>query len=114
MIARRSDKTLMGVGSGKYQPLDRELGFEMPKTSGYAVAIGLNARPSRATPRNLESPDRAAVTRNAAREFYFELETFLDAWRRKGVDEHVVRSALERAKSTSLAMEDVGKWLKGP
>jgi len=114
MIARRSDKTLMGVGSSKYQPLDWELGFEMPKTSGYAVALGLSARPSRATPRNLESPDRAAVTRNAVREFYFELETFLDAWRREGVEEDVVRSALERAKSISLAMEDVGKWLKGP
>ena len=86
----------------------------MPKTSGYAVALGLSARPNPATPRNLESPDRAALTRNAAGEFYFELETFLDTWRREGVAEEVVRSALERAKNTSLAMEDVGKWLKGP
>jgi len=54
------------------------------------------------------------MTRNAAGEFYFELETFLDNWRREGVEEDVVRSALERAKRTSLAMEDVGKWLKGP
>ena len=86
----------------------------MPKTSGYAVALGLSARSNPATPRNLEGPDRAPLARNAARKFYFELETFLDTWRREGVEEDVVRSALERAKSTSLAMEDVGKWLKGP
>jgi len=81
--------------------------------SGCSVALGLSARPSPATPKNLESPDRAAATRNPARKFYFELETFLDTWRREGVAEDVVRSALERAKSTSLAMENVGKWLKG-
>ena len=103
----------MGLPSSKYQPLDWKLGFEMPKTSGYAVALGLSPRPSSTTPRNLESPDRAAVARNAASKFYFELETFLDTWRREGVAEDVVRSALERAKSTSLAMENVGKWLTG-
>ena len=113
MFAQRSGKTLMGVGSSKYQPLDWKLGFEMPKTSGYAVAVGLSARPSSATPKNLESPARAAATRNAAGKFYFELETFLDTWRREGVAEEVVRSALERARSTSLAMENVGKWLTG-
>ena len=86
----------------------------MPKTSGYAVALGLNARPSSASVRNRYRPDHAVMTRNAAGEFYFELETFLDNWRREGVEEDVVRSALERAKRTSLAMEDVGKWLKGP
>jgi hypothetical protein len=85
----------------------------MPKTSVYAVALGLNARPG-PTARNLGGPHRTVVTRNAASEFYFELETFLDTWRREGVAEDVVRSALERAKCTSLAMEDVGNWLKGP
>ena len=86
----------------------------MPKTSMHAVALGLDVRPTPATTRNPGGPDRAAVTRNAAREFYFELETFLDTCRREGVAEDVVRSALKRAERTSLAMEDVGKWLKGP
>jgi hypothetical protein len=43
--------------------------------------------------------------------FYFELESFLDNWRRQGTPEDVVRAALERAKSASQAMENVGKRL---
>jgi hypothetical protein len=45
--------------------------------------------------------------------FYFELETFLDLWRRQGTAEVTVRSALERAMRTSLAMERVGQRFKG-
>jgi hypothetical protein len=84
----------------------------MPKMSGYAIALGLHAQPSPAINRNLERPDDAVAPRNAADGFYFQLETFLDNWRRQGMSEDVVRAALERATHTSLAMEDVGKWLK--
>lgn len=56
------------------------------------------------------SPD-AFASRSVADWFYFELETFLDNWRRQGTPEDVVRSALDRAKSASQAMEDVGKRL---
>ena len=85
----------------------------MPKRSGYAIALGLHAQPNAATNRNLDRPDRAALPRNAADGFYFQLETFLDNWRRRGIGEDVVRAALERSKRTSLAMEHVGKWLGG-
>jgi hypothetical protein len=84
----------------------------MPKRSGYAIALGLQAQPNPASNRNLHRPDRAVAPPNAADGFYFQLETFLDNWRRQGMSEDVVRAALERAKHTSLAMEDVGKWLK--
>ncbi len=84
----------------------------MPKRSGYAIALGLHGQPSPVTDRNINRPD-CAEPRNGADGFYFELETFLDDWRRQGVSEDVVRVALERAKRTSLAMEGVGEWLKG-
>ena len=45
--------------------------------------------------------------------FYFELETFLDLWRRQGTGEVTVRTALERAIGASLAMERVGERFKG-
>jgi hypothetical protein len=44
---------------------------------------------------------------------YFELEAFLDNWRRHGIAEEVVRAALERANRTSFALENVGKRLQG-
>ena len=44
---------------------------------------------------------------------YFELEAFLDHWRHHGIAEEVVRAALERARRTSFALEDVGKRLQG-
>lgn len=48
-----------------------------------------------------------------SRAFYFELETFLDLWRREGTAEITVRAALERAIRTSLAMERVGQRFRG-
>jgi predicted GNAT family acetyltransferase len=42
-----------------------------------------------------------------------QLETFLDNWRRQGMAEDVMRAALERAKRSSLAMENIGERLKG-
>jgi len=45
-------------------------------------------------------------------QFYFELESFLDNWRRQGVPEEVVRAAIERAKRASLAVEHLGERLK--
>lgn len=53
------------------------------------------------------------MPRNAIEGLYFELETFLDDWRRHGTPEDTVRAALERAKRASFAMENVGKLLKG-
>ena len=53
------------------------------------------------------------MTRSPADGLYFELEAFLDNWRRRGTSEDVVRNALDRAKFVSLAMEDVGKRLQG-
>ena len=50
---------------------------------------------------------------SAGEGFYFELEAFLDNWRRQGMPEDVVRATLERARSASLAMEGVGKRLRG-
>lgn len=44
---------------------------------------------------------------------YFELEALLDEWRRHGMPEDVVRTALERARRASLAMEDVARRLTG-
>lgn len=85
----------------------------MPKRSGYAIALGLDAQPSPATNRNLKRPDRAVVPRNAADGMYLQLEVFLDNWRRQGMSEDFVRAALERATHASLAMEGVGKWFKG-
>jgi hypothetical protein len=85
----------------------------MPKTSGYAIALGVNAQPGQATDRDRDRRNGALVDRNVADGFYFQLESFLDNWRRQGMAEEVVRAALERAKLTSLAMENVGKLLKG-
>ena len=84
----------------------------MPKRSGYAIALGLHAEPGPASNRNLDRRDRVAP-RSAADGFYFQLETFLDNWRRQGIAEDVVRAALERAERTSFAMENVGKLLTG-
>ena len=84
----------------------------MPKRSGFAVALGLHSQPGPATKRNPDHHDRLEP-RKAADGFYFQLESFLDVWRHHGIAEDVVRDALERASRTSLAMEDVGKWLKG-
>jgi len=84
----------------------------MTKRSHFAIALGLGAPPSPATNKHLGRPDRAAPPQNAAEGFYFQLETFLDNWRRHGMAEEVVRAALERAKQTSLAMENIGKWLE--
>lgn len=84
----------------------------MPKRSDFAIALGLGAPPSPAINKHLDRPDRAAAPQNAAEGFYFQLETFLDNWRRHGVAEEVVRAALERAKQTSLAMETIGQWLE--
>ena len=86
----------------------------MPKRSGYAIALGLHPEPCPATKAKPDRLDRPLLTRNAADGFYFQLETFLDNWRRQGISEDVVRGALERASRTSLAMENVGKWLKDP
>jgi len=58
-------------------------------------------------------PDGALMPRNAAELMYFELEAFLDNWRRYGMPEDRVRTALERARRASVAMENVGKLLKG-
>jgi hypothetical protein len=85
----------------------------MPRRSGYATALGLHGQPTPATNRNLNHPDGAVVPRNAADGFYLQLETFLDNWRRLGMAEDVVRAALERAKRSSLAMENIGERLKG-
>ena len=84
----------------------------MPKRS-CAISLGLHARSIPRSKGSLESPDPAVETPNAADGFYFHLETFLDTWRREGMGEEVVRAALRRAEATSLAMEDVGKRLKG-
>ena len=84
----------------------------MPKRS-YAISLGLHARSIPPPKGSLENPDPAVETQNAADGFYFHLETFLDAWRREGMGEEVVRAALKRAEATSLAMENVGKRLKG-
>jgi len=84
----------------------------MPKRSDYAIALGLHAQPNQ-THRKPTPPERAEACRNAADGFYFQLESFLDNWRREGIAEDVVRAALERAKLTSLAMESVGKRLTG-
>lgn len=84
----------------------------MPKRSNYAIAIGLHGQPGPATISNPGRPD-AAFERKAPQLFYFQLEAFLDYWRREGIAEDVVRAALERAKQTSLAMEGVADWLKG-
>ena len=86
----------------------------MPKRSGYAIALGLHGPPGTATNKESGSSRPWAVeSRNAAEGLYFQLETFLDNWRRQGMPENVVRDALERAKHTSLAMENVGQWLTG-
>lgn len=84
----------------------------MPKRSNYAIAVGLHGQPSPA-PSDPGCTDAFLVRRNPADLFYFQLETFLDDWRREGIAEDVVRVALERAKQTSLAMEGVADWLKG-
>ena len=83
----------------------------MPKRSDYAIALGLHGEPGPATNRSLNRRDR--MTLNAADGFYFQLESFLDSWRRQGTTEADVRAALERAEHTSLAMELVGKRLAG-
>jgi len=101
-VPTRADSNLVASGSG----------FEMPKRSGYAIALGVHGHGS-APNRNVDRPDHPVVGRNIADGFYFRLETFLDTWRRQGVTEQNVRAALERAKRTSLAMEDVGKRLRG-
>jgi hypothetical protein len=85
----------------------------MPKRSSYAIALGLHARPIPPPKRSLKRFDAAVETRNATDGFYFQLETFLDSWRREGTGEELVRAALKRAESASLAMEAVGKRLKG-
>jgi len=51
---------------------------------------------------------------SAADGLYFELEAFLDNWRRHGMAEDTVRAALERAGRASMAMENVSKRLLGP
>jgi hypothetical protein len=51
------------------------------------------------------------VPRSVADCFYFELETFLDGWRRQGMSEEVVRAGLARANSASQAVESVSKRL---
>jgi len=51
--------------------------------------------------------------RSLADHFYFELETLLDTWRRRGVPDDVIRSGLARAERASFAMEGVGKLFKG-
>ena len=86
----------------------------MPKRSGYAIALGLHARPDPPTTAKVNRSDRAAAPRNAADGFYFQLEAFLDERRHRGVAEEVVRAALERARRTSLAMENVGYLLLPP
>lgn len=86
----------------------------MPKRSGFAIALGLHAQPDRATTAKVNRSKRAAAPRNAADGFYFQLEAFLDEWRHLGVAEEVVRAALERARRTSLAMENVGYLLLHP
>ena len=58
------------------------------------------------------TPDGSMKPRTAADRFYFELEAFLDEWRRHGLPEEVVRAALDRAKCFSIAMESVGKNLQ--
>jgi len=85
----------------------------MPKKSSFAIALGLHAQSTPRPQRNLERFRRAGETPNAADGFYFQLETFLDTWRREGAGEEVVRDALKRAEATSLAMEDLGKRLIG-
>jgi len=85
----------------------------MPKRSDYAIALGLHAPPDPESARNPGRPDRSTVLRNASEGFYFQLEAFLDGWRRDGLREDDVRAALDRAKHTSLAMEQVGQLLTG-
>lgn len=84
----------------------------MPKRSSYAIAVGLYPR-SDAAPKSSPEHSHRPSPRNAADAFYFQLESFLDCWRRDGVSEEVVRAALGRAQLTSVAMEDVGRRLKG-
>jgi hypothetical protein len=83
----------------------------MPKRSDYAIALGLLAPPGPTSNRSSNRRDRTAP--NAADGFYFQLESFLDSWRRQGTNEDAVRAALERARHTSLAMEVVGNRLAG-
>ena len=58
-------------------------------------------------------PDGALMPHSDAERMYFDLEAFLDNWRRYGMPEDAVRIALERAWRASVAMENVGKLLKG-
>jgi len=60
-----------------------------------------------------DCPDGALMPRSDAERFYFELEGFLDNWRRHGMQEDIVRATLERADRASVAMENVSKLLKG-
>jgi hypothetical protein len=88
-------------------------GLEMPKKSQYAIALGLHAPLGPPTHRDRGRCDRAVAPRSIADGFYFQLEAFIDSRRRQGLTEDVVRTGLERAKHASLAMENVGKLLKG-
>ena len=74
----------------------------MPKRSNYGIAVGLHGQPGPATNSDAGRPNTAFERRNAPDLFYFQLEAFLDYWRREGIAEDVVRAALERANQTSL------------
>jgi len=77
------------------------------------MALGLRARSFRPPKSDLECSIPTGEIRKLGDSFYFQLEAFLDSWRREGIGEDVVRTALKRAEATSLAMEDVGRRLKG-
>ena len=90
---------------------ERCVGFEMPKRSNYAIALGLHGPPDPENSGGQRRPDRQPALRSLADGFYFQLESFLDGWRRSGLREDVVRDALDRARRTSVAMEQVGQLL---
>ena len=87
--------------------------FQMPKSSGYAIAFGVDVRPGPPTEKNPDRREHGLASRRVADVLYLQLETFLDSWRRQGLTEDVVRTALARAERASLAMELVTKRLKG-
>ena len=61
----------------------------------------------------MSRPTGPFVRRSPDELFYFELETFLDSWRRRGVPNDVIRAALARAEQASLAMDGLAMRLQG-
>jgi len=102
-LKRRSDEVVQACGV---------LGAFAPNTA--IIRMALSSRRPHASNGSWRKEMRemgpgALVPRSVADWFYFELESFLDSWRRQGMSEDVVRAALDRANSASQAIETVGK-----